>query len=51
MLPASWNLTFVFTGTVAVHVNDVHFGVRPVEGFASFSDDVRSDDDAKPASI
>jgi hypothetical protein len=47
LLPATWNLTAVFAGVVAVNESVVHVGVLPA-GFASFNEDTNVPDGAYP---
>ena len=48
LLPATWNLTLVFAGVVAVNESVVQVGVLPAAGFASLSDETKVPDEAKP---
>jgi hypothetical protein len=48
LLAATWNLTAVFAGVVAVNENVVQVGVAPPAGFASFSEETNVPDEAKP---
>lgn len=51
MLAATWNWRAVFAGVEAVHDRVVQFGVSPMAGFASFSEETKSPDKAKPVSM
>ena len=48
LLPATWNLTAVPAGVLALYENVVQVGVRPGAGFASFSDETNVPEGAKP---
>jgi hypothetical protein len=48
LLPPAWNLSVVFAGTLADHENVVHVAERPVAGFASFTEETKSPDEANP---
>jgi hypothetical protein len=48
LLPAAWNITVVPLGVLAVHDSVVQFGVLPTVGFASFSEETKLPDEAKP---
>ena len=45
LLPAAWNLSVVFAGTLPVQDNVVHVAEKLAAGFASFRDEIRSPDD------
>ena len=47
LLAAAWNLTAVFAGTLAVQDKVVHSAEKPLAGFASLTDEMKSPDDAK----
>jgi hypothetical protein len=48
LLAATWNLTSVPAGVVAANDSVVHVGVLPPTGFASFSEETKVPDEAKP---
>ncbi len=51
LLPAAWNLSVVFAGTVAVHDKVVHVAAKPVAGLASFTEETRLAEAAKPTDM
>jgi hypothetical protein len=50
LLAAAWNRSVVFAEVEAVHERVVQVAMLPTAGFASFSEETKSPDGAKPAS-
>ena len=48
LLAATWNLTLVPAGCVALNVSVVQVGLRPAAGFASFTEETNVPEEAKP---
>jgi hypothetical protein len=48
LLAATWNLTAVVAGVVAMNESVVHLGEAPPAGFASLSEETNVPDEAKP---
>lgn len=51
LLAAAWNRRVVFAGMEAVHERVVQCWILPTAGFESFSEEMKSPDNAKPASM
>ena len=51
LLPAAWNFSVVLAGVVPVHDKVVQFGVAPIAGLLSLTEEVKSPEAVKPVDM